>query len=128
MARHIFASPRAGGQPPGRGGAGERPRLVAIAAALLHDVGHGPFSHLYEKVFNDRRHEEWTRLIIRHARGEAGRLPRPEGVVEGIPAGHHRTHRPPVPPAILSSQPAPDPPGYPPRRPFLTRGGCRPLH
>ena len=60
----------AAGQVQQKGRALERTRLVAIVAALLHDVGHGPFSHLYEKVFNDRRHEEWTRLIIRHARGE----------------------------------------------------------
>src|SRR5207245_10145126 len=94
MAKRIFDSLLAAGQIPRKGAAVERTRLVAIAAALLHDVGHGPFSHLYEKVFNDRRHEEWTRLIIRHARGEAGRLLRRAGVVAGILGGSQPRSRP----------------------------------
>jgi HD superfamily phosphohydrolase len=38
-------------------------RLVSLCAALLHDVGHGPFSHSLEEVF-DTDHEEWTCKII----------------------------------------------------------------
>lgn len=38
---------------------------VALAAALLHDVGHGPFSHTFEAVLPDARaHEDWTSSII----------------------------------------------------------------
>ncbi|MGF1467794.1 MAG: HD domain-containing protein [Sandaracinaceae bacterium] len=37
----------------------------ALAAALLHDLGHGPFSHLFEDVLpHARPHEEWTRALL----------------------------------------------------------------
>lgn len=38
-------------------------RLLSLCAALLHDLGHGPFSHSYEKVFQ-LDHENFTREII----------------------------------------------------------------
>ncbi|NQD64728.1 HD domain-containing protein [Bacillus haikouensis] len=38
-------------------------RLLSLCAALLHDLGHGPFSHSFEKVFQ-LDHEHFTQEII----------------------------------------------------------------
>ncbi|MCL6453600.1 MAG: HD domain-containing protein [Alicyclobacillus sp.] len=58
MRRVLAAFKRQSGWP-------ENPReqKLALAAALLHDVGHGPFSHTFETVY-PIHHEEWTRRIL----------------------------------------------------------------
>lgn len=38
-------------------------RLLCLCAALLHDVGHGPFSHSIEKTFGTH-HEQWSCRIV----------------------------------------------------------------
>jgi uncharacterized protein len=41
----------------------ELERTAALCAALLHDIGHGPFSHLLESYFC-QEHEKWTVDLI----------------------------------------------------------------
>jgi uncharacterized protein len=47
--------------------------LTACVAALLHDVGHGAYSHVMEKVLNFH-HEELTVQAIRSEQTEIGQL------------------------------------------------------
>ena len=51
----------------------EEDRAAARAAALLHDVGHGSFSHVMEKVLGFH-HEAWTVRAVLSEETEIGRV------------------------------------------------------
>ncbi len=71
-------------------------RREALAGAFLHDLGHGPFSHLFEELFPDApRHEAWTvELLLDRESGVHGALRAlgegtPERIAELV-RGRHR--------------------------------------
>lgn len=63
----------------------EEETQAAIAAILLHDIGHGPFSHSLEyKIIPEMGHEEVGEYLINHLRKEFGeRLDMAISILEG---------------------------------------------
>lgn len=51
----------------------EADRVVGRVGALLHDIGHGPFSHVIEKVFACH-HEDWSCRIVLDADTEVNQM------------------------------------------------------
>lgn len=47
-------------------GLADEERQLVMIACLLHDIGHGPFSHAFEGIFTDKliKHEDWTPYFL----------------------------------------------------------------
>jgi HD superfamily phosphohydrolase len=83
----------------------EEHRELLLATALLHDVGHFPFSHLIEDVAN-AKHEDWTARIIQDRESEIGRVltrAKPKYATEITRILNH-TFRPAFAVKLISSQ------------------------
>lgn len=58
---------------PGDGGWDDHERLTALCAALLHDIGHGPYSHTFEHIFHTD-HEAITAEILTSPKTEVNQI------------------------------------------------------
>ncbi|MCI0457133.1 MAG: HD domain-containing protein [Gemmataceae bacterium] len=82
-------------------------RMPLLASALVHDVGHGPFSHVFESCLGID-HEDWSLRVIQSDESVVNRILRgvdrslPEAVAALIDRDSH--DRPAWQKALLSSQ------------------------
>lgn len=74
-------------------------------AALLHDIGHGPFSHAWEHVFPECDHESWgARLVTESADLRQALEDFAPGIPEVMRAFWDKSYRPAYARKLVSSQ------------------------
>ena len=78
-------------------------RPVVLAGALLHDIGHGPYSHLFERVFA-KRHEAWGSDILNDPGTDVHQILKNHGLLERVRDLYAKKLQPPFTFELISSQ------------------------
>lgn len=73
-----------------------------LMACLLHDIGHGPFSHTSEYFYNFD-HEKMGIAILQNPEGEINKILRKNKLLKGTCAVINKTHENPILNKMLSS-------------------------
>jgi HD superfamily phosphohydrolase len=82
-----------------------RTALHVKVAALLHDVGHGPFSHAWEHVFAGHDHERWgARIATEHPEMRAALEQLEPGLPETLESFWGKGYKPHFARKLVSSQ------------------------
>lgn len=82
----------------------EEEKIEVMLAALLHDLGHGPFSHFFEMVTNES-HESMTKRIILEDSDIHDRLEKAQiGLSEKVASILDHSHLKPLLSQMISSQ------------------------
>lgn len=82
----------------------EYEKMVLLISALLHDVGHGPFSHAFEHVFG-LRHEEISCQMIESSKTEINKvLSKYPGLAKDVAGVIRHSGKMPLVESLISSQ------------------------